>query len=168
MNKPLRETPKFWQGKRGEYLVLVQFLLMFGFALWPVWNPWLTLADLVALAPWRWTALILCGIVALVFGALGSHALKRYLTPLPYPVDHSQLVQHGVYGLVRHPLYSSLLFAALGWTLFSLSLAHALLLPIGVLFFTYKAGREEAWLTERHPEYAAYARRVKKFIPWIY
>lgn len=141
---------------------------MLGFALCPVWNPWLTPAELTELAPWRWGALIPCGAVALLFGGLGSHHLRDYLTPLPYPVDHSQLVQHGVYALVRHPLYSSLLFAALGWTLFTLSLAHALLLPVGLWFFNYKASREEAWLTERHPEYADYARRVKKFIPWVY
>jgi protein-S-isoprenylcysteine O-methyltransferase Ste14 len=34
-------------------------------------------------------------------------------------------------------------------------------------FFDYKAGKEEAWLTQRHPEYADYARRVHKFVPWV-
>jgi protein-S-isoprenylcysteine O-methyltransferase Ste14 len=69
---------------------------------------------------------------------------------------------------VRHPLYSSQLFAALGWTLYTLSLSHLLILVVGFLFFDYKAGKEEGWLTERHPAYPDYARRVKKLVPWVY
>ena len=87
------------------------------------------------------------GGVALVFGGLGVFAIRAYLTPLPYPVAHNQLVRSGVYGLVRHPLYSSQLFAALGWTAFTLSLTHLALLVAGFAFFDHKASREEAWLT---------------------
>jgi protein-S-isoprenylcysteine O-methyltransferase Ste14 len=70
--------------------------------------------------------------------------------------------------VVRHPLYSSQLFAALGWVAFSLSLSHLALLAVGFVFFDFKASKEEAWLTERHPDYADYARGVRKLIPWIY
>jgi protein-S-isoprenylcysteine O-methyltransferase Ste14 len=83
-------------------------------------------------------------------------------------VDHSRLVSHGAYAVVRHPLYSSQLFAALGWTVLQLSLSHLALLVIGFVFFDHKAFKEEQWLEERHPEYADYARRVKKLIPWLY
>lgn len=159
---------RFLQGHRGEYLVVLQFVLLFVFILLPVWNPLVTPALLDTLAPLRWGALILSGVIALLFGGLGFANLRDYLTPLPYPVDHSQLVRHGVYAWVRHPLYSSQLFAALGWTLYSLSLTHLLVLAIGFFFFDYKAGKEEGWLTERHPDYANYARRVRKFVPWVY
>ena len=90
------------------------------------------------------------------------------LRPLNNTVDHSELVQTGVYRFVRHPLYSSQLFAAFGWAIFTLSLSHFLLLVAAFLFFSYKADKEEQWLKERHPEYAEYAKRVKKFIPWVY
>ncbi|MBK1724665.1 methyltransferase family protein [Thiocystis violacea] len=156
------------KGKRGEYLVVLQFVLFFAFIITPAWNPLATQGVMEAIAPLRWGALALFGLVALAFGGLGSMHIRDYLTPLPYPVDHSQLVQHGVYSLVRHPLYSSQLFAAFGWTLYSLSLTHLAILAVGFFFFDYKAGKEEGWLTERHPEYADYARRVKKFVPWVY
>ncbi|NEX16652.1 MAG: protein-S-isoprenylcysteine methyltransferase [Halochromatium sp.] len=155
-------------GRRGEMLVAMQFALMIIFAVTPVWHPGLApglFADL--LLPRLILALPLA-LVALLLGALGSHHIRDYLTPLPYPVDHSQLVQQGVYGLVRHPLYASLLSAALAWTLYTLSLSHLLLLVLGFFFFDFKARKEEGWLTERHPEYADYAARVSKFIPWIY
>ena len=155
-------------GRRGEMLVAIQFVLMIIFALAPVWHPGLSpslFADL-------WLARLILSLpfalAALVFGAMGSHHIREYLTPLPYPVDHNQLVQHGVYGIVRHPLYLSLLSAALAWTLYNLSLTHLLLLIIGFLFFDLKARKEEAWLSERHPEYQDYAARVRKFIPFVY
>ncbi len=160
--------PSFLQGKRGEYLVVIQFILFFGFILLPVWNPLATPSLLETLAPLRWGSIILFGLVALLFGGLGSLHIRAYLTPLPYPVDHNQLVQHGVYAWVRHPLYSSQLFAALGWTLYNLSLSHLVVLVAGFFFFDYKAAKEEGWLSERHPEYREYARRVKKLIPWVY
>ena len=151
-----------FKGHRGEYLVALQFVLMFVFILAPNWNPLATPGVLAALEPARWIALGGAGLVALVFGAFGSMHIRDYLTPLPYPVDHSQLVKHGVYAWVRHPPY------ALGWTLYTLSLTHLLILAVGFVFFDYKARKEEAWLTERHPEYADYAREVRKFVPWIY
>jgi len=155
-------------GRRGEVLVAIQFLLMVVFIAMPSWNPLATPALLEALAVPRMLLFGLLGLFGLALGVLGSLHLRDYLTPLPYPVDHSQLVRHGVYGLVRHPLYSSQLFAALGWVLYSLSLTHAAILVVGFLFFDFKATKEEAWLTERHPEYPEYARLVRKFVPWIY
>ncbi|SDX95347.1 Protein-S-isoprenylcysteine O-methyltransferase Ste14 [Allochromatium warmingii] len=157
-----------FKGHRGEYLVALQFVLFFAFIIAPNWNPLATPAVLAALEPVRWAALGALGLVSIAFGAFGMLHIRDYLTPLPYPVDHSQLVKHGVYAWVRHPLYSSQLLAALGWTLYSLSLPHLMILIIGFIFFDYKARKEEAWLTERHPEYADYARSVHKFVPWIY
>ena len=160
--------PRLPIGRRGEILVVLQFLLFFAFELEPPWSPLASPELLADLTVPRWSLLVLSWALAALLGAFGVLHIRKYLTPLPYPVDHSRLVQHGVYGLVRHPLYSSQLFAALGWTVFTLSLIHLALLVIGFLFFDYKASREEHWLTERHPEYADYARRVRKLIPWLY
>jgi protein-S-isoprenylcysteine O-methyltransferase Ste14 len=160
--------PKPWYGRRGELLVVIQFLILFGFIFMPIWRPITDPALLADLAPLRWAVLVASWLVAFAFGAFGALHLREFITPLPYPVNHSQLVQHGVYGWVRHPLYSSQLFAALGWVVFTASLSHLAVLIVGFLFFDYKASREEEWLQARHPEYADYARRVRKFIPWIY
>jgi protein-S-isoprenylcysteine O-methyltransferase Ste14 len=48
-----------------------------------------------------------------------------------------------------------------------MSASHLLLTALGCLFFSHKAAKEEQWLTERHPEYRDYARKVRKFIPRI-
>ena len=156
------------RGKRGELLVALQAGLIVAFMFAPPWNPWITPALLAMSQPLRIAFLALCGVIALAIAGLGFLKLGANLTPLPYPVEHNRLVTQGIYALIRHPLYSSQLFAALGWVVYSLSLSHLLLLVIGFVFFDYKAAREEAWLTERHPEYAAYARRTRKLIPWWY
>lgn len=165
MNTP-RERPG--PGRRGEMLVAIQFALMILFAAMPPWRPGLSSALIADLWPARMLLAAPFALAALVLGAMGSHHLRHYLTPLPYPVDHNQLIRHGVYGIVRHPLYASLLSAGLAWALFSVSLSHLILLALGFFFFDFKARKEEAWLTERHPEYREYADRVPKFIPYFY
>ena len=165
---PPAAPERAWHGPRGELLVAIQFALLFAFVLAPPWNPWVSPALLDATGAARLGVLVICVLIALGLGAFGSLHIRRYLTPLPYPVDHSRLVTGGVYRMVRHPLYSSQLFAALGWTCYMLSLSHLALLVIGFLFFDSKARLEEGWLTERHPEYTAYAAKVKKFVPWVY
>lgn len=163
MKNQISQSKRF--GSRGEYLVMVQIMLFFGFILSPVW-PEIRNTELYrTLSIFRWSILISFWAAAALFCLGGFAGIRRYLTPLPYPVENNQLVQSGVYGLVRHPLYSSMIAAAAGWSIFSMSLTHILITSIILLFFNYKASREEVWLTERHPEYGDYAQRVGKFFP---
>ena len=98
----------------------------------------------------------------------GSRQLGRNLTPLPRPKADTVLVEDGIYGAVRHPLYSGIIFLLFGSALASGRLARLAVALAAVGFFDAKARREEAWLIERFPEYAGYRRRVRKFIPGLY
>ncbi|UWX58094.1 isoprenylcysteine carboxylmethyltransferase family protein [Chlorobaculum sp. MV4-Y] len=165
MERPLDTSKRF--GARGEYLVVIQIVLAALYIFIPAW-PDLRNGDLYQrLTLLRWCVLAIGIIVGAILGIGGSLTIHRYLTPLPYPVDHSKLVDTGVYAWVRHPLYSAQLFAAAGWAVFSLSLSHLLVTALGLAFFNYKASKEEAWLTERHPEYRDYAAKVGKFAPGL-
>jgi protein-S-isoprenylcysteine O-methyltransferase Ste14 len=106
--------------------------------------------------------LVLAG--AALLGA-GSRQLGRQLTPLPRPRADSVLVQDGVYGVVRHPIYSGLICLLLGGALATGRLARLAVALAAVGFFDAKARREEAWLVERFAEYAAYRSRVPKLVP---
>ncbi len=166
-NRPVRtEAQPF--GQRGELLVLIQAIVFFSFLLVPAWNPWLVLPGVEATALIRLGFLATCFLIAMILAGMGMLNLGENLTPLPFPRNDNKLVTSGIYAVVRHPLYASQLFAALGWVAYSLSLSHLLILIGGFIFFDYKATREEAWLSKRHPEYASYAQRVKKMIPWVY
>jgi protein-S-isoprenylcysteine O-methyltransferase Ste14 len=162
-------TRKGWRsGERGEYLVLLQGALLIGFVLLPVYRPIGWHLNSPTLLYLRWglaAALGLAGIVLILKGLLD---LGRNLTPLPHPKADGQLVRSGVYGLVRHPLYSGLIFAAFSWVVFQFSLSHLIATAILFAFFDTKARREEAWLTEKYPEYSDYQQQVKRLIPGVY
>jgi protein-S-isoprenylcysteine O-methyltransferase Ste14 len=112
------------------------------------------------------------GTVLLVSGSLlaisGVMNLGRNLTPLPVPKNSATLVVTGAYRLVRHPIYSGLIFMAFGWGLWAnswLTIGYALLL---LIFFGVKSRYEERLLEEKFPEYSSYRKRVKKLLPYIY
>ncbi|MFZ4766926.1 MAG: methyltransferase family protein [Roseimicrobium sp.] len=103
-----------------------------------------------------------------VTGVAGARALGKNRTIYPMPLAHAQLVQSGIYALVRHPLYASLIYLSGGWALLWaswLTLGIALALA-GVLFM--KARREEAFLQRQFTDYQAYAARVKRFVPGVW
>jgi len=157
----------WWKGERGEWYVVVQGLLFLVVALGPQEAFGLT----------RWgppfgSATFLPGLALMGAGGLlglaGLLNLGRNLTPLPHPKDDAELVETGAYSFVRHPIYSGLIMAALGW---ALSVASPLTLLYAVslfLFFDIKSRREEQWLSAKFPRYAEYQRRVRKLIPFIY
>lgn len=162
-------TRKGWRsGERGEYLVLFQGALLIGFVLLPIYRPASWVIDSMNLFYLRCGIAAALGLGACLLIGKGLLDLGGNLTPLPYPKENGQLVRSGVYSIVRHPLYSGLIFAALGWVMFQLSLSHLIAAAVLFAFFDAKAGREEAWLTEKYPEYSEYQQRVKKLIPGLY
>ena len=162
----MKDQP-WWKGTKGEWYVVLQFILFGLVALgpsslpgWPTWStPWLTIS--------RVAGLILGSIGGLLaFGGLFS--LGSNLTAVPHPKDDAQMVEHGAYRWVRHPIYSGLILGAFGLALLRggwLSLLYALILFI---FFDIKSRREERWLREKYAEYGAYQLRVRKLIPFVY
>ena len=121
---------------------------------------------------WQSFVLTLCGAFLLLLaagcGLAGTRSLGRNLTPFPKPTASAQLVQTGIYGLMRHPLYTAVFCGSVGWALMWRSWPALLVaLALGP-FFDAKARREERWLRQQFPEYAAYERRVRRFVPWLY
>lgn len=161
-------TRQGWRnGERGEYLVLLQGILLIGFILLPVYRP-VELNSLASQLYLRWGVAAILGLIGLALILKGLLDLGSNLTPLPYPKDNGQLIQSGAYSLVRHPLYSGIIFAAFGWVVFQFSLSHLIATAVLFAFFNAKASREETWLTQKYPEYSDYQQRVKRLIPGLY
>ena len=113
---------------------------------------------------------VIAGAALLLFGAgvalAGALALGRNLTPYPKPGEQAQLVRHGIYAVIRHPLYTSVISVSVGWALVWQSWP-ALLVALSLIpFFHAKARREERWLRDKFPEYPDYERQVRGFLPW--
>jgi protein-S-isoprenylcysteine O-methyltransferase Ste14 len=121
---------------------------------------------------WQSLTVTLCGAFLLLIAAgcgwAGAVSLGRNLTPFPKPAASSNLVQTGIYGFIRHPLYTAVICGAVGWALVWRSwpalVAAMALAPL----FDAKARLEERWLRRQFPEYAGYERQVRRFVPWIY
>ncbi len=148
--------------QRGGWWVVGQFLLLLAIAI-------LAIAGHAALKP---LPIFIGGLILIMTATLislaGLVALGRNLTPFPKPSGKTELVQHGIYALIRHPLYTSVFCAAAGSS-FLFQSWPALVASVGLgVFFDAKARREERWLRDQFPEYAAYERRVRRFIPRLY
>lgn len=107
-------------------------------------------------------------VVGAAVGASAVTALGRNLTPFPVPRRGAVLVTSGPYARVRHPIYSAVMLLALGWaagTGSGLTWAGAAVLG---LLFDAKARFEERALGRAFPAYAAYVRRTKRFLPFVY
>ena len=83
------------------------------------------------------------------------------------PLESARLVTTGPYGLVRHPIYVALwVFAWAGVADHLSVLTAAMGLVIAAGLFA-RMLLEEALLRERFPEYADYARRTKRIVPFV-
>jgi protein-S-isoprenylcysteine O-methyltransferase Ste14 len=161
-------TGNWWRGDRVEYWVIAQGILLLIFALTPPSTPSFIDLDTSAWQYLGWILAAIFSILAIVFLNRSLLDLGQNLTPLPHPKDDGQLVKTGIYGLVRHPLYSGVIYLTLAYASWRMSWVHLLGSIVLFLFFDAKSRTEEVWLTEKFPDYANYSTVVKKLIPGIY
>ena len=107
-------------------------------------------------------------IAAAAIAVAGAKALGRNLTPFPKPADHAELVQHGIYAKIRHPLYTAVILAGFGWALIWLSWPAAVVAAALIPFLHAKSCREEGFLRQKFPGYREYEVHTHRFIPWLY
>jgi len=157
-----RET----RGQRLRYwmlLVIAYFLLFYGGRL-P--SP-LNLRIVPHVAPTAWAAAVLC-FIGLVFALWARVALGRNWSGVVTLKEGHELVEHGPYRFVRHPIYTGILtmFFATALALGHLSgFAGALLMFAS---FWIKLRDEEKLMLQQFPErYAAYRLRAKRIIPFV-
>jgi protein-S-isoprenylcysteine O-methyltransferase Ste14 len=150
-------------GRRGEGWVVLQSIVIVTAAVcaaagphWPQGGePWLRISGFVLEAG---------GVAMFVMSRI---TLGRSFTMLPRPRDTSTLRTTGIYAHARHPVYGGVLIAGLGLSLHRSPLVFAPTAVLAVVFWL-KSIREEAWLTERYPDYAAYRQATpRRFIPWL-
>ena len=138
-----------------------------------IWSPRLGLAALDARfmpwAPWQfWVgAAVTAGGLAFAVWAR-RHIGRNWSAIVTLKQDH-ELVTSGPYALVRHPIYTGLLFGFLG-SAFALGQCRGLLaVAIVYLALLRKYRLEERWMHERFgAAYDAYRARVKALVPFLF
>jgi protein-S-isoprenylcysteine O-methyltransferase Ste14 len=140
----------------GRLLVAAQFALI-GWLIWPLtpqaWSP-------PALA-------LLAGAVALGLWTL-FHNRPGNFNIRPEPKASARLVTGGPYRYMRNPMYSAvLLFAAAAVLVYGDPWKIVCWIALALVLLA-KVMLEERYLRAIFPGYAAYAKRVKRFIPGVF
>ena len=154
-------------GSRGQGWVAGQVLLIFleGLVSYPAFDA------LPPASPAGWLSLGV-GLGLFVVGGWlayrGIDALGPSLSALPAPADAGDLVVSDVYRRVRHPIYAGVIGVALGWAFFVVSPVALVVAVALAVWLDLKSRREEAWLVERYPGYAAYRAATARFVPGLY
>jgi len=108
-------------------------------------------------------------IIGLTIALIAVFTLKQYYSSfLVIRLEH-QLITHGIYRYVRHPVYLGVLMAVFGAPVYASSpkglLAMACLIPI---FLNRIRMEERLLITEFGDGYRAYQKSTRKLIPFIY
>jgi protein-S-isoprenylcysteine O-methyltransferase Ste14 len=77
------------------------------------------------------------------------------------------LVTTGPYAFIRHPIYASILYFLWAGVFSHLSVINLLLAAIGTVGVSVRIYAEEHFLMLQYPEYAGYATRIKRVIPFF-
>src|SRR5512143_1092543 len=125
-------------------------------------------------APWLAQALDVIGLLLTVIGyLLMAWALiclgRRYQLGGNAPRQTDQLTIVGPYKLVRHPMYSAVLYISLGLACLLQSWAFLAVFVIYLVLLSGLIPVEEEGLQQAYGEpYRTYRHRVKKLIPLVY
>lgn len=86
---------------------------------------------------------------------------------VPELKENCVLVTEGLYGYIRHPMYTSVILMQLGVVLFYPVWYQWLLWALLIIVLYLKAHREERLWMAHDPCYGAYRERTRYFIPYI-
>jgi protein-S-isoprenylcysteine O-methyltransferase Ste14 len=79
-----------------------------------------------------------------------------------------ELRSHGLYGLVRHPMYATDILLRVGFLISHFNLFTLVVFIVSAACYICRAVLEERFLTQR-PEYLEYMNRVRyRFIPFVF
>jgi len=122
-------------------------------------------AALYAPPPWLGGVSTAISVVAFGLAVYGLLYLRRSLSIIP---EVRRMVTGGPYRIVRHPLYAAEILAAVAFVMVNPgALAAAVLAPFAATQLL-RSRFEERLLTQTYPQYADYARRTHRLIPFIW
>ena len=107
-------------------------------------------------------AMFILGVVIIILGIV---SLNDNITPFPTPKKSSDLISNGIYGLIRHPIYSGIFLSMFCYALYSGSGFRLLVAALMLLVFYYKSDYEESLLLARYKRYQSYKEKTGRFFP---
>lgn len=87
---------------------------------------------------------------------------------LPHPLILSEMVVHGPYRYIRHPMYTSVLLTGLALIAGDFTAIRLLIWLLLATDLIVKLEYEEKLLVKRFPDYESYRQITKRLIPFFY
>ena len=115
-----------------------------------------------------WPAALLiasAGVVVAVAGLVAFRQARTTVNPMK-PEASSALVERGIYGLTRNPMYLGMALVLAAWAVWLGSVAAAAVLPVFTFYMTrFQIVPEERALAARFGDaFAGYLRRVRRWL----
>ncbi len=146
-------TPKY----KDYIFVGVQLLLFAGYVV-PFKLTTLNLREWL-----RYSGLVIIGL-ALILGTTALLQLNTKISPFPTPVSNGKLIRTGAFRISRHPIYTALVFSAMGYAIYQESLVKLLITLVLFILFYFKSRYEEKLLGQTFSEYDDYKKKTRRFI----
>ncbi len=107
-------------------------------------------------------------IVGFIIGiyAIYNNKLNNF-NIIPEIKDGAELVTHGIYKYMRHPMYFSVALMMLGVIIFNLNTINIIIYLLLLLSLFLKANKEEKLWSKKTPNYKKYKEKTKMIIPYI-
>merc|ERR1712062_393133 len=117
----------------------------------------------------KWMAcfVMLVGVAIVQF----SHIQNTFLAPVLRIQKErgQQVISHGLYGMMRHPMYSGILLQYGAWPLYCESVIGMIVWMALVIIIVLRTNAEEAMLVKGLKGYDDYMKKVKyRFFPMVY
>ena len=109
---------------------------------------------------------IIIVVVGLLILILGLIQLQRNLTPFPSPKQNAELVTNGVYQVMRHPIYTGIFIAAIGYAIYGAHSTRFLISILLLVLFYFKSVYEEKLLNKKFSAYQQYQLKTARFFPF--
>ncbi len=111
---------------------------------------------------------LIIAILGFFMGLIAVIQLNKNLTPFPTPKASSELINAGLYKYIRHPIYTGIILASVGFGVYRDSLCK---LIIGIILwglFYYKSKYEEKLMIVRYHDYEGYIKKTGRFFPVVF
>lgn len=108
----------------------------------------------------------LAGILLMFSGIIRLSWISFSVFPEPRP--DGRLETSGIYSVIRHPMYAGLLLISAVLVLDFPSIFRLLAWLLLVAVLLKKISQEEKWLTERYLEFAEWAGKTDRLIPFLW
>ncbi|TEU24885.1 MAG: isoprenylcysteine carboxylmethyltransferase family protein [Gammaproteobacteria bacterium] len=89
------------------------------------------------------------------------------LNIVPTLKDKHQLITHGIYQFIRHPMYTSVLLFCLACALTINNNQTTIVMLILLIDLILKSNVEEKLLSERFDGYSSYKNKTGRFLPFL-